>query len=116
MGLGLLRQNTHVKVLSRVLHWLVTLCLFWSLVETSYAISSEQKILANPQRDAQPAESVVGKIVQAYGGLEKLQQINSASFKSHARVCAYSALSGAANCFDCDITGKGDAVRIESII
>ncbi|HEY9870087.1 MAG TPA: aspartyl protease family protein [Candidatus Obscuribacterales bacterium] len=62
------------------------------------------------------AAGVAAKVLEAYGGLEKLKEVKSQPFRSHGRVTVTSGISGAANSFECDILGKGDRVRIETSV
>jgi hypothetical protein len=71
-----------------------------------------------PAAGAPPSQAtgVAAKVLEAYGGLDKLKEVKSQAFRSRGRVIVTSGISGAANSFECDIFGKGDKVRIETSV
>lgn len=102
-------------------HRLAWLCLLLSCVSISRALALEYPhtvhLLASQGRVAQKtAEGLTKEILEAYGGAQKLAKLDKATYKSTAKACVYSGLSTASNCFDCEIIGQGEKIRLEAVI
>lgn len=70
---------------------------------------------ATPQNTVSvSARDLAMAIADAYGGLSRVKEIKDGGFRSRGRFTTFSGISGASNSFDCQITGKGDKVRIDT--
>jgi predicted aspartyl protease len=108
----------------RFAQWVASLCLVVSLVSVGRALALEYpdtlQLLAaqalSGKSKSVSANELVKEILAAYGGAEKLAEIDKATFKSTAKACVYSGISTASNCFDCEIIGQGEKIRLEAVI
>lgn len=56
---------------------------------------------------------LIEKILQAYGGLEKMKELDALAFRSVGKLLQLSTISGAGNSYDTEILSKGEKVRAE---
>lgn len=101
--------------------WIASLTVLLAGVLASFAGADGTPVPSaqtSPAAAAAPAQAagIAAKVLEAYGGLEKLKEVKSQPYRSHGRVTVTSAISRAANSFECDILGKGDKVRIETSV
>jgi hypothetical protein len=99
---------------------IVHACLFVALVLTACLLSPTAQMLAanSAASTTRPvsASELVKEIIAAYGGIDVLKTAQDSAFHSQAKVNVFSAISGANNSFPCDIYGKGEQVRIETVV
>src|SRR5579875_4163538 len=63
---------------------------------------------------AGPARAIAARVVAAYGGPERLQDLKNLAYRKRATHSVISGVSSAQNNLVCDITGRGDRVRVET--
>lgn len=73
---------------------------------------AKQSAPAVSTNNPEPA-TLVGQILDAYGGVEKLREIDTMAFRSVGKIKEYSSISEAANTFDCTMISQGNKLRIE---
>ena len=67
---------------------------------------------AVPARSA-ALQDLITLILGAYGGAEKLKEIDALAMRAKGKVKEFSSISNAENDFDCNMVSKGDKLRIE---
>lgn len=96
-----------------------------SLVAILCAIGPPNIVLAVETRTAREmttsappaqARALAVKVIEAYGGAEKLKNLETLMYKAKAHVKEYSMISDAANTFECEIVSKGDKTRTELVV
>lgn len=66
-----------------------------------------------PFKSSSQAHKLAKEIVEAYGGAEKLKNLDELLYRAKGKITEYSMLSGASNTFDCNILTRGQKVRIQ---
>lgn len=66
------------------------------------------------QTETRNAREILGKVIDAYGGLSKLKETKEGAFKGHGTFSTISGLSGASNDFECDLESKDEQLKIKS--
>ncbi|RTL35252.1 MAG: hypothetical protein EKK48_29245 [Candidatus Melainabacteria bacterium] len=69
-----------------------------------------REALAKPSPQAR---KLAEKIVEAYGGIEKIKNLNELMYKAKGTIKESSMISGAENTFDCLVFARGDKTRVE---
>lgn len=59
------------------------------------------------------ARKLADKVVEAYGGIEKIKNLNELMYKARGTIKESSMISGAENTFDCLVFARGDKTRVE---
>lgn len=59
------------------------------------------------------ARKLAEKVVEAYGGIEKIKNLNELMYKAKGTIKESSMISGAENSFDCTVFARGDKTRVE---
>lgn len=66
--------------------------------------------LAKP---SQQARKLAEKVLDAYGGIEKIKNLNELMYKAKGTIKESSMISGAENSFECLVYSRGDKTRVE---
>ncbi|MBY0358549.1 MAG: retroviral-like aspartic protease family protein [Candidatus Obscuribacterales bacterium] len=73
--------------------------------------------LALDQTAAKPSATELSQLIgKAYGGFAKIKEANALGTRNHCKSSAISGISEATNAFECEIIGKGDSLRLETVI
>lgn len=59
------------------------------------------------------ARKLAEKVVEAYGGIEKIKNLNELMYRAKGSIKESSMISGAENSFDCTVFARGDKTRVE---
>lgn len=97
---------------TRVLTLCLTACslYFWQPPPTNAIENGGRNSVARP---SQQARQLASKVIEAYGGSEKIQNLNELMYKAKGVIKESSMLSNAENSFDCEIYARGDKTRVE---
>lgn len=63
-----------------------------------------------------PARQIIDDAFAAFGGIEKFKRAKERSYRAKGKVVVTSGISGGVNSFDCDIVGKKDKMRVETVV
>jgi hypothetical protein len=65
---------------------------------------------------AQEARTLADDIVKAYGGTERLHEIDTLVFRAKGTIKEYSSMSKAENSFDCTMVSRGNKLKVEMTV
>jgi hypothetical protein len=72
--------------------------------------TDDKELVAKPSAQAR---HLAAKVVDAYGGIDKIKNLNELMYTAKGAIKESSMISGAENSFDCQVFAKGDKTRVE---
>ena len=79
-------------------------------IQTDMDSRDSKESLAKPSPQAR---KLAEKVLEAYGGIEKIKNLNELMYKARGTIKESSMISGAENAFDCIVYTRGDKTRVE---
>lgn len=82
---------------------------------TKQAVDSASSLITAPETSSskEAARALAAEIIEALGGMAKVQELYNMPTRSTGKIAVVSAISGASNTVDANVLSKGDKLRIE---